>query len=209
MAHEILNETGQPPELLSALAQAGRSGKACRGERVQLTEREAVSLVSLRSLAELYREGSTLIELPRSAGTLLPGNPQILCLRPREWLFISDSATPGTLLHHVQVAIDPRHSLVSNRSDAFAVFRLQGAGAPWLLGKLSGLDFLGGRAAGAHGTRTRMGDAAVIVLYLEPEDGPPLFDLLVDRSLAVYLWALLEASIPHADELVESFGEPV
>ena len=49
----------------------------------------------------------------------------------------------------------------------------------------------------------------MIVQYLEPEDGPPLFDLLVDRSLAVYLWALLEASIPHADELVESFGEPV
>jgi hypothetical protein len=39
LAHEILNETGQPQELLSALAQAGRSGKVGDGDRVLRTER--------------------------------------------------------------------------------------------------------------------------------------------------------------------------
>ena len=208
MAPDNLHANTPPKELLSALTQAGRPTEPCRGEHVELTERESVSLIALHSVADLHLDGSTLIDLPEATGSIRPGNPQILCLRPREWLFVSDSATPRELLHHVQGAIDPRHSIVRNRSDALAVFRLQGHGAPWLLGKLSGLDFLAGRTAGPHCARTRMGEAAVIVLYHEAEAGGPVFDLLVDRSLAFYLWALLEASMPHADELARTFGAP-
>jgi hypothetical protein len=33
-----------------------------------------------------------------------------------------------------------------------------------------------------------------------------VFDLILDRSLAKYLWQLLLASVPHADELALAYG---
>jgi sarcosine oxidase gamma subunit len=91
-------------------------------------------------------------------------------------------------------------------SDGFAVFRLQGNGSPWLLCKLSGLDFLAGRAAGQHCARTKLGQVAVVIHYHQAENKAFVFDLLVDRSYARYLWELLAASAPHADELALTFG---
>jgi heterotetrameric sarcosine oxidase gamma subunit len=96
--------------------------------------------------------------------------------------------------------------MVCDQSDALAGIRVAGPAAPWLLGKLSCLDFTRGRTAGPHCARTRMGDAAVVVHYHEASADAWVFDLYVDRSVAHWLWNLLSDCAPHAAELQAAFG---
>jgi sarcosine oxidase gamma subunit len=124
----------------------------------------------------------------------------------------SEQSDPESLLDRLRPAIDPAQTSLLNNSDGLATFRLSGQGAPWLLSKLSGLDYLAGSSGDAaerqHCARIRMAHAAVVVHYHQPDggDSPFVFDLLFDRSLAKYLWDLLSASAAHADDLVTTFG---
>jgi heterotetrameric sarcosine oxidase gamma subunit len=95
---------------------------------------------------------------------------------------------------------------VCDQSDALAGIRVSGPAAPWLLGKLSCLDFARGASAGPHCARTRMGEAAVVVHYHAGSGDGWVFDLYVDRSVAHCLWDLLCACAPHAAELHMEFG---
>jgi sarcosine oxidase gamma subunit len=124
----------------------------------------------------------------------------------------SEQSDPESLLDRLRPAIDPAQTSLLNNSDGLATFRLSGQGAPWLLSKLSGLDYLAGSSGDVaerqHCARTRMAHAAVVVHYHQPgnEDSPFVFDLLFDRSLAKYLWDLLTESTAHADDLTTTFG---
>ena len=91
-------------------------------------------------------------------------------------------------------------------SDGLGAFRLAGPASPWLLGKLSGLDFLAGISSGQHGARTRIGEVAVVLHFRPEPDGTPRFDLVFDRSVARYLWDLLNDAAPHAGELYAAHG---
>ncbi len=130
----------------------------------------------------------------------------MLCLRPAEWLFFSEASEPADLLRYVQSTIEAHCATAWDNSAGLGVFRLSGDGAPWLLSKLSCLDYVAGVASGPHCTRTKMGHVAVIVHYHEVAAERFVFDLIFDRSIAKYLWELLIASAPHADDLVQAFG---
>jgi len=146
------------------------------------------------------------LDLPEKTGQCGGRNPAALCLRPHEWLLISEVTEPVELLEQVQSNIDPEQTAVYDNSDGLAILRLSGNGAVWLLSKLSGLDYLAGTAAGGHCTRTRMGKIAVVVHYHQAGDDQFVFDLIFDRSVAKYLWDLLSVSAPHADDLALAFG---
>jgi sarcosine oxidase gamma subunit len=90
------------------------------------------------------------------------------------------------------------------------VFRLSGSGTPWLLNKLCGLDMQHGWVAGTHCARTRLQHAGVVLHQHSPggPGGDKVLDLILDRSLALYAWRLLLASIPHADQLTQMHGAP-
>ncbi|HKX55628.1 MAG TPA: sarcosine oxidase subunit gamma family protein, partial [Xanthomonadales bacterium] len=151
----------------------------------------------------------------RAAGLVIPvstnqssGNdPRWLCLRPGEWLVLSETLAAGELQEKLRVAssneISAVHGVIMDASDGLAVVRLSGAAAPWLLAKLSGLDFVGAIGSPQHCARTRMGQVAAVVSYYPVTSGSAGFeyDLIVDRSIARYLWDMLLLSAEHAEEL--------
>jgi len=145
--------------------------------------------------------------LPRRANGASGHDPAWLCLRPGEWLALSDSAgSSGTATPWVEFA-ESTGVATLDHTDGHALFRLSGPAAPWLLSKVSSLDFLGHAAMGPHCAQTRLGLIRVIV-YARPAEpsGAPEFDLLVDRSLAAYAWDLLADAAPHAVELYQHYG---
>lgn len=185
----------------SALQQAGVQDLKFTGNTMTLTEMTGMAIVRAHSFPQ-----SVPAELPITTGQVAGGDPCTLCVRPNEWLFVSDSCDAKKLLKQVEGKFDLQNTAVYKQSDGLAVFRLQGSGAPWLLSKLSGLDFLSGTSAGPHCARTRMGHVAVVIHYHQAEIDEFVFDLIFDRSIAKYLWDLLIASSPHADDLTHAFG---
>ena len=175
-------------------------------DTVEIEELASAAIVRVHSLPELQKSAPIPINLPAKTGHCSGDSPIALCIRPREWLLISESVKPSDLLLYACGVIDPERTAVTDNSDALAVFRLSGAGAPWLLSKLSSLDYLAGAASGEHCARTRMGHIAVVVHYHEVEDGRFVFDLVFDRSFSKYLGDLLIASTPHADDLANAYG---
>lgn len=187
----------------SSLRQAGIKEKHHRSATLELSEQRDVSLLRLHSLLDEPAPG---LELPARTGQVQGIDPAVLCLRPREWLFISQGEPTDALMERVCGLMDPALNRIHDCSSGLAVFRLSGRGAPWLLGKLSGLDFQAGGEAKPRCASTRMAHTSTVVHFLNP--APELrFDLIFDRSFARYLWELLIASAPHADELADAFGD--
>jgi len=194
------------------LQQAGMVGAPFHSDTLELKEVTGVTILRLHSLepagclsAELESHG---IDLPFQPNLSTGNEPAVLCLRPNEWLLFSQLSNPECLIERLWSAIDPAQTTLLDNSDGLATFRLYGPGAPWLLSKLSGLDFVAGSSQGQHCARTRMADTAVVVHYHQPggEGSPFSFDLLFDRSLARFLWELLIASANHADDLAKEYG---
>jgi len=190
----------------SALRQAGINCLEFSSDSLEMKEISSTSIVRLHSLQDPQQLNSGQLDLPEKTGQCTGSNPAALCLRPREWLLISNVTEPTELLAYAKSSIGPEQTAIYDNSDGLAIFRLTGNGAPWLLSKLSGLDYLAGTAAGEHCTRTIMGKIAVVVHYHQAEDDQFVFDLIFDRSLAKYLWDLLSVSAPHADDLALAFG---
>jgi len=190
----------------SALQQAGVEQRDLAIGEVRLCEVSDLSVARLRLGDALAADEPLTRQLPVRTGQCTGSDPAFLCLGPAEWLVISSTATPPELVNALQKAAGERFAVAYDLTPGLVVLRLTGDGAPWLLSKISGLDFLGGASAGQHCARTRMADAAVTVYYHEPAKGEWAFDLFADRSLADYLWRLLRDCVPHANELSTTFG---
>jgi len=193
-------------KLPTALQQAGIEQRELRIGDVSLREVPSTSLARLRFFREPTAADCPLPELPLQTGHCGGGNPQFLCLGPREWLVMSPHGTANVLTEALRPATDNGRAVAYDLSDALAVFRLAGKAAPWLLAKLSCLDFVKGQHGGRHCARTRVVDIPVTVYYHQAAGDEWVFDLISDRSTASYLWALLRDSAPHANELKEAHG---
>jgi heterotetrameric sarcosine oxidase gamma subunit len=191
----------------SALEQAGVEMRDFRKATMSLEELRNTSIVHLHSLLDQPFRVNAPFDLPAGTGSCSGDDPAVLCLRPGEWLLVSESTPARALLESLETLIDPEQTAALNASDGLAVFRLSGPGAPWLLGKLSCLDFIAGKNHGAHCARTKMGHMAVVVHYHQSHAGQFVFDLLFDRSFAKYLWSLLLESADHAEELTINHGD--
>lgn len=191
----------------TALEQAGLASSPCTTATLKLEEIRGATLIRLHSLHADSTASHFPIELPQQTGACLGQDPAALCLRPGEWLLISKKTPVQESLRLLESQCDLEQTSAWDSSDGLAVFRLSGPGAPWLLSKLSCLDFLAGRTHGEHCARTRMGHVAVIVYYHQIRGEQFVFDLIFDRSIAKYLWLLLTESASHADELAEKYGD--
>lgn len=176
---------------------------------LDICEIENAALVRLRSLEDPAGALLAALGLPSLTGRCSGDDPVALCLAPGEWLLVGARTEPAqeTLAERLQRQLASGLTAIYDQSDGLAGIRVAGAAAPWLLAKLSCIDYA---AAGAGWcARTRMGDATVTV-YCPLVDGSepiaPRFDLYIDRSVAHALWTLLEASAPHATELNKEFG---
>ena len=190
----------------SPLQQAGVDERELLIGSVRLREISDLSLLRLRIFDETLAAVPQMPDLPARTGQCSGKDPVYLCLGPREWMVISASSSPRELVQGLQPAIGTGFASAYDLTPGLTVFRLSGDGAPWLLSKLSCLDFIGGTTAGQHCARTRMLDAGVTLHYHQPAGGEWCFDLIADRSLAGYLWGLLRSCAPHANELTNTFG---
>jgi heterotetrameric sarcosine oxidase gamma subunit len=196
--------------LPTPLQQAGLGSDALEGEDIALRELPDMTLFRLHTLEDPAALASRLqtagVSLPAEVNEAEGRDPAVLCLRPREWLLLWEDTTPPDVVERIGPALEPALTALIDVSDGHGVFRLEGEAAPWLLAKLSGLDFLSCMSAGRHAARTRMADIAVVVHFHRDPDGPPRFDLVFDRSVAGYLWGLLNDAAPHAEELLAAHG---
>ena len=126
----------------SALRQAGINCLEFSSDSLEMKEISGASIVRLHSLQDPQQLNSGQLDLPEKTGQCSGSNPAALCLRPREWLLINETTKPAELLEHVKSNLGPERTAIYDNSDGLAIFRLSGSGAPWLLSKLSGLDFL-------------------------------------------------------------------
>lgn len=191
----------------STLAQAGVDNVRFRSATISLEEITGATWIRVHSLLDDPLPATGTISLPQETGACGGDHPVALCLRPGEWLLFSEKATPAEVLNGIAPGMDPGMTAVTNASDSLAVFRVAGNGAPWLLSKLSGLDFLASRQQGRHCAQTKMGHIRVIVHYHQSAGTSFAFDLVFDRSYAKYLWTLLTESAAHADELSQQYGD--
>lgn len=192
-------------KLPNALKQAGLTTQDFRSASLQLRLVEDVTLLKIHSLENVESTpvslaGSDLM-LPMTTGQSCGSDPTALCLRPQEWLLSSENHDGARLISELQSVFDPLQTALIDLSHGLAVFRLSGPGAPWLLGKLSCLDFLSGQSITQHCARTRMAHSTVLVHYHQAGGDEYCFDLIFDRSIAKYMWTLLTESSAHADDL--------
>lgn len=184
---------------LAPLAQAGLSVTEYAQDRLRIEAKSNAALVRVHSLVDLPRECPELDDWPKRTGRCRDGDPAVLCLGPREWLLVSETRSADAMLGNVRDAVVRSSTAVCDVSDALAIFRLTGAAAPWLLAKVCALDVHAGLPGGSWSTRARVGQVTAVVHFHGTASGT--FDLVVDRSLARYLWELLTSCAPHAREL--------
>ena len=214
-----MQETSNLQERPSPLQQAGIAQRDVFTGQLRIREIPDLGLLRLRFLAASpphdTRTDSSLAsaapaaDLPTATGQCDGTDPVYLCLGPNEWLVVTRSATPPWLLQLLRPTTGEEWAVAYDLTDGLVVLRLTGAAAPWLLSKLSCLDFPGGSTHGQHCARTRLGDVEVTVHYHKPVDEDWVFDLIADRSIAAYLWSLLQASAAHANELAQVSGVSV
>lgn len=198
--------THRKQKMAGTLAQAGLDQRHFKSDTLALEEICGAGLVRFHSLVDSEAIASCPFPLPQRVGACSEADPAALCLRPGEWLLVSQTTPPENLLGQIVAKSDPDLASVLDVSDGMALFRLYGAGAAWLLCKLSSLDYLAGVQQGPHSASTKLGHAAAIVHYHASAGGEFVFDLLLDRSIAKYVWSLIIESSGHADELAKNYG---
>lgn len=196
----------------TVLQQAGLAVSSYSSNSIVLHELTGATLLRIHSLQPFAALRDDMaageIQLPAQVNQSLGQDPAVICLAPGEWLLFTDYLSASRLLQQMQPALDPRHTVALDVSAGLAVLRLAGGGAPWLLNKLCGLDFQHNIVLAAHAARTRLQQVAVTLHYHRPGGlgHECVFDLICDRSLARYLWQLLLAALPHAEELAQRYG---
>jgi heterotetrameric sarcosine oxidase gamma subunit len=195
-----------------ALQQAGLHNVLHQAGDFELSLRSGVSLLRVHSLqprAELDAAlAHTGICLPERVNQASGQDPSALCLAPSDWLLFSETRTLEQLQAPLQAALDPGLTAVLDQSAALAVFRLAGSTAAWLLSKCAGLDWRRMMANGQHCCRTKLDRLPAILHYHQPGNGSgaPVFDVMLERSLARHGWQMLLDRLPHARELEQQHG---
>lgn len=198
----------------TALQQAGLAENSYSSNAIVLQELTGATLLRFHTLPPfaVLRDNMAAcgIPLPAEVNQSLGQDPAVICLAPGEWLLFSEYLSAIRLFEQVQAALDPHHAVALDVSAGLAVLRLTGSASSWLLNKLCGLDLQAHHAAAAHAARTRLQRVAVTLHYHRPGGlgHDCVFDLICERSLTRYLWQLLLASIPHAEELEQKYGSP-
>jgi len=188
-----------------ALGQAGADQAGFQLASLTVREIEKRAATRLRVLAADTGSLAKSRNLPLATGTCSGKDPAALCLRPGEWLVVSQSLPPDELLGQVRARHDAPGFFCWDHSEALALIRVEGKAAPWLLRKHCGLDIPLDRPVEALCAQTLF--ARISVLMHRYVNGPAgVFDLYVDRSRATYLWNLLVNSATHADQLYERYG---
>lgn len=201
-------EPFRPRSAMASLDLAARTAPAGDSATVTLAQRPFLGKVSLRGdpedegFAGAVR-GVTGRDLPTSARGEFGGDGSgLLRLGPDEWLLVCASLEEAeSLARRLSEAFAGRYATAIDVSSGYTVLRLGGAAAKATLQKGCTIDLDAPHFAAGDCTRTRLGNADVILHCVEDDGGDGsggLYDIYVPRSYAVSLWQWLdEASFEY------------
>jgi sarcosine oxidase subunit gamma len=117
----------------------------------------------------------------------------VLWLGPDEWAILSAPSTEGQIVEELSQALAPHHHQVVDISDYNTVLTLRGSAVRDLLAKLITIDLHPRFFARGNGVATLCGKAQIWLICREDENSAsePLFEIVVRRSMADYLWCLI------------------
>jgi heterotetrameric sarcosine oxidase gamma subunit len=196
----------------SALGQVNLKTVSHESKTIHLKELTGTALLRIHSLRSCMQLNTTLNEydftLPENVNQSLGQDPVAICVAPGNWLLFSAFLDSNRLYRQLRTILGDDQTSVLNFTAGLTTFRLSGDGVMWLMSKLCGMDFLANTNLQAHAARTRIQQAAVILHYYQPgsKGGEFVLDIIVERSIARYLWHILLDAIPHAEELQEIYG---
>ena len=85
----------------ATLRQAGIDTLEFNSDSLAMKEIAGASLVRVHSLQDVLQTGT---------GQCSGNDPVALCLRPKEWLLISETSSPAELLHNVRGKFEAEHT---------------------------------------------------------------------------------------------------
>jgi sarcosine oxidase subunit gamma len=143
---------------------------------------ENLSIVSLKVSRKSLESARNRLQLalPSSAAG---GDPRSLWLGPDQWLLVSNSTTPDSIIKNCKEALaEILHSAV-DYSAGLTALRIVGPNAGQLLATGSGIDFRPEKFPIHTCCRTRLAQIAAVIVAEAPEQ----FDIYIDRSYGTYL----------------------
>jgi sarcosine oxidase, subunit gamma len=186
-------------------------GRISRGERVCRRAWAAVTLAespfstqlnlrgdaqdpSFRSAAEAAIECA----LPTKPNTLLAGRlRRVYWLGPNEWLIVGPADDDARLGSALEKALAGRRAALTSVGHGQTALRVVGADSRDLLARGCPLDLHERSFGVGRCAQTRFAKAPVLIALAEPApaEPAPVFELIVRRSFAEYLWdALADAA---------------
>ncbi len=183
-------------EVVSALMGASYDGFC------QVEEAGLVGMITLRGdLAS-----ANLAKAVKAAtGAIVPGQGcvetgktgRVAWMSPDELLLIVEHTGVAAMIGKLAKALKGDHALVSDVSDARAMFRVSGTGAREVIAKLSPADMAPEGFGPGQFRRTRL--AQVPAAFHMPDDDS--FEIVCFRSVATYVFGLLSLSAKPGSEV--------
>jgi heterotetrameric sarcosine oxidase gamma subunit len=121
-------------------------------------------------------------------------------LRADEFLFmgLNPSAEIGPLEARIAAAPHSGVLTVTDVTHGFGLLRLVGRRAPDVLPKLCGLDFADAAFPDCHAAQTSLAKITALIARLD-ESSSPAYWVMVERSLAAYVWDTVWAAMREFD----------
>ena len=177
------------------------SEQATRAD-VSISQVSSQGMITLRgelgapSLTEAVR-AATGLSVPQQRQIVGDGDRAGAWMSPDELLLLVPYADAAALAAKLSVQLQASHALVTEVSDARALFVIEGAGAREVLAKLAPVDLAPGRFEPGVFRRTRL--AQVPCAFWMPE--PDIFHLIAFRSVADYVADLLQTAACSGGEV--------
>ncbi len=117
----------------------------------------------------------------------------VLWLGPDEWAILAAPDAADGIAQDLSQALAPYQHQVVDVSDYNTVLTLRGSAVRALLAKLITIDLHARHFARGNGVATLCGKAQIWLICREDETSAsePLFEIVVRRSMADYLWCLI------------------
>ena len=162
-----------------------------------VAESSLVGMITLRGdLADATFQAA-IGEIPGQGGVVSQGERTLLWMSPDELLLVLPYDQAPAEATRLAEALAGTHALVTNVSDARAMFRLEGKAAREVLAKLTPADLAPGAFAPGQVRRTRL--AQVAAAFWMPSETS--FHIICFRSVAEYVFGLLKTSAQKGSEV--------
>lgn len=174
---------------------AHRTAIEAPGGVAALVERPHLGKIVLRADPDIAAAvvkkatGADLPLTPNTSSKMKSGS--ILWLGPDEWVLVTEAGEEEFLLDAQSRVLAGSHYQVVNVTDQHTVITLSGTRAREMLMKLTTLDLHPSQFKPGDVAGTMFGNAVATLYDGSKKGGMPVFDLIVRRSFAEYLWCIL------------------